>query len=99
MIRTAALAFAAAALFSAPALAETAPPSVNVSIAGKSPAEAHAAIVKAASKVCLTATRGESMFVYVYPSCVQDAVSRAEAGTTLADASKSKTSTVQTAGR
>jgi hypothetical protein len=97
MIRTTALALTAAALFTVPALAETAAPSVRVQVAGKSPAEAHAAIVKAASQVCLTATRGEALFVYIYPSCVSDAVSRAEAGATLADASKTKA--VQTAGR
>ena len=93
MIRTTVLAAAAAvALFAAPALAASAPSAVTVTIAGKSPAEAHAAIVKAASTVCLAATRGESMFVYLYPACVQDAVSRAVA-------QAGKPATVQTAGR
>ena len=99
MIRTTVLA-AAAALFAAPALAASAPPAVTVTIAGKSPEQAHAAIVKAASTVCLAATRGESMFVYLYPACVQDAVSRAVAQSGDARiASAGKTATVQTAGR
>lgn len=80
MIRTTVLA-AAAALIAAPALAASAPPAEHVSIAGKTPQEAHAAITKAASKVCLASTRNEPMFVYLYSSCVQDAVSRAVAQT------------------
>ena len=79
MIRTIALGLSASLLLSASAFAAPAEPSMRVSIAGKSPEEAHAAIVKAASTVCYAATRGEPLFVYVYPSCVSEAVSKAVA--------------------
>ncbi|MDB5432478.1 MAG: hypothetical protein JWP35_3594 [Caulobacter sp.] len=84
MIRTIAAGVTASLLFSAAAFAapvQPAEPTVRVSLAGKSTAEAHAAIVKAASAVCFKATRGEQLFVYVYPSCVTDAVNKAIAQT------------------
>jgi len=54
MIRTLTLAAAAAALLAAPAAAQ----SIRVSTAGKSTAQVHADVVKAAKSVCRQATIG-----------------------------------------
>jgi hypothetical protein len=75
MIRTVIAAFSAAAtLLAVPAYAQD---EVRISLAGKSPAQVHAEIVKAASRVCYAQTRREPLYVHVYAACVQQSVSRA----------------------
>ncbi|MDB5432479.1 MAG: hypothetical protein JWP35_3595 [Caulobacter sp.] len=76
MIRTAVAALAAAFALAAPAFASE---TVHISTAGKSPAQVHAEIVKAASKVCYADTLHEPLFTYVYAACVSQSVSRAVA--------------------
>jgi hypothetical protein len=75
MIRTtvAALAFAFAAV---PAFAAD---GVHISLAGKSPAEVHAEIVKAASQVCYAQTLHEPLFAHLYTACISQSVSQAVA--------------------
>ena len=84
MIRTIAAALSAASLAAAfliasPALAAPAPQSVHVPLAGKSAAQVHADIVRAASTVCYTETQHEPLFAYVYPACISQTVSKAVA--------------------
>lgn len=78
MIRTV-LAAAAAFALAAPAFAGQPVSEIRVSTAGKSPAEVHTAIVKAASQVCYQQTRGEALFAHVYPACIRESVDRAVA--------------------
>ena len=81
MIRTAIAAFGAAAtLFALPAFAGEAG-SVRVSLAGKSPAQVHAEIVKAASAVCYAQALHEPLFAHAYSACVTESVTRAVAQT------------------
>lgn len=56
--------------------------SIRISLAGKTPAEIHAAIVKAASDVCYAQTKHEPLFAQVYSACVSQtvAVATAKAG-------------------
>ena len=79
MIRTAIAAFSAAAtLFAVPAFAAD---SVRVSLAGKSPAQVHAEIVKAASTVCYAQALHEPLFAHAYTACLTESVARAVAQT------------------
>lgn len=74
MIRIATLA-ATAALIALPASAQ----SVTVSTAGKSTAQLHADILKAAKSVCVRATMGASFPREMYAACFKAAVTKAVA--------------------
>jgi hypothetical protein len=76
MIRTAVLSVLAmaGALASAPAFAEG---SVSVPVAGKSPAEAYAAIVTAAQAVCRGLEPGDPHGLFKTGACVRGAVDAA----------------------
>lgn len=79
-IALSASAMLAGALTAGPALAASdEAPSVRVSLTGKSPAQAHADIVKAAGQVCFAATRGQMYFAYTYTGCIRAAAKTAEA--------------------
>ena len=74
MIRTIALAVSALALtVAAPASAAE----MRIKVAGKSAAEVHAEIVKAASSVCWRDVRGETLSGYLYPACIRASVNDA----------------------
>ena len=74
MIRTIALAASALALtVAAPASAAE----MRIKVAGKSAAEVHAEIVKAASSVCWHDVRGEALAGYLYPACIRASVNDA----------------------
>lgn len=74
MIRSILAGATAAILLSGPALAAD---SIRISLAGKSPAQVHAEIVKAASTVCYAQTRHEPLFANVYAACVSQTVATA----------------------
>jgi sulfur relay (sulfurtransferase) complex TusBCD TusD component (DsrE family) len=75
MIRIAIAALsAAAALTAVPAFAQD---GVHISLAGKSPAQVHAEIVKAASQVCYAQSLHEPLFAHVYTACISQTVARA----------------------
>ena len=65
-----------AALFAAVAGSASAS-EVRVHLAGKSPAAAHAEIIKAADTVCREDVRGESLAPYLYASCLRASVREA----------------------
>jgi hypothetical protein len=79
MIRSTALALSALALIVAvpAAAAPVAAGQVRVQLAGKSAAQVRGEIVRAASTVCWQDVRGESMALYIYPSCVRASVNAA----------------------
>jgi hypothetical protein len=66
---------AAAAIIAAPASAQ----SIRIATAGKSPAQLHAEITKAAKKVCSQAVVGASFPREMYESCYKHAVADAVA--------------------
>ncbi|PHY13187.1 hypothetical protein CSW58_07435 [Caulobacter sp. B11] len=78
MIRSTALALSALALIvAAPAAAAPAGGQVRVQLAGKSAQQVRGEIVRAASTVCWQDLRGETMALYIYPSCVRASVNSA----------------------
>lgn len=79
MMRTIAAAALSVAAIAAAAPASAAETGIRVQVAGKSAAQVHADIVKAASTVCYKQVAGEPMFATTYSYCVQDATRRAVA--------------------
>ena len=64
---------AAAALLATPAAAQD----IRVSLVGKTAAQAHADIARAASEVCWKQHRRDDLRMYVYPACIRGSVKNA----------------------
>lgn len=77
MIRSTALALSALALIVAAPAAAAPAGQVRVQLAGKSAQQVRGEIVRAASTVCWQDLRGETMALYIYPSCVRASVNTA----------------------